>query len=274
MSRPPLERLLLIEDNMGDARLFSETLSEQNEEDTALVHLGRMSDAEAYLTENTVDIILLDIGLPDAQGLEAVRRAHAAAPRTTLVVLTGLDDESLAAHALQEGAQDYLVKGQMETRSLVRSLRFAVERKGMEEALFAEKERAQITLNSIADAVVCTDISGNISFLNLVAETMTGWSQKEAHGRPTGDVLRILDAASRKPVPDPMERAVRKNESSTIPSNSILVRRDGTEVPIEDSVAPIHDSYGKSTGAVIVFTTSARRGRWPRKPRTWPRTTF
>jgi diguanylate cyclase (GGDEF)-like protein/PAS domain S-box-containing protein len=253
MSRTPLEKLLLIEDNAGDARLFSETLSEQNEEDTALVHLGRMSDAEAYLAENTVDIILLDIGLPDVQGLEAVRRAHAAAPRTTLVVLTGLDDESLAARALQEGAQDYLVKGQMETRSLVRSLRFAVERKGMEEALFAEKERAQITLNSIADAVVCTNILGNISFLNLVAETMTGWSLREALGRPTVEVLVILDAATRAHVPDPMERAVRRDETSSIPSNSILVRRDGSEVPIEDSVAPIHDSYGKSTGAVIVF---------------------
>ena len=68
-------------------------------------------------------------GLPDAQGLAAVRRAHAAAPRVALVVLTGLDDESLAVQALQEGAQDYLIKGQIETRGLLRALRYAIERK-------------------------------------------------------------------------------------------------------------------------------------------------
>ena len=73
-----------------------------------------MGEAEKYLAEHAVDIILLDLGLPDAQGLDAVRRAHAAAPRIPLVVLTGLDDETLAAQALQEGAQDYLIKGQIE----------------------------------------------------------------------------------------------------------------------------------------------------------------
>ena len=124
---------------------------------------------------------MLDLGLPDAQGLEAVRRAHAAAPRVPLVVLTGLDDESLAAQALQEGAQDYLIKGQIRsTRGLLRALRYAIERKTMDEALFVEKERAQVTLNCIGDAVVCTDISGNITFLNIVAEKMTGWSRQEA----------------------------------------------------------------------------------------------
>ncbi len=75
-----------------------------------------MRDAEAHLAQHAVDIILLDLGLPDAQGLDAVRRTHAAAPHTPLVVLTGLDDESLAIQTLQEGAQDYLVKGQIETR--------------------------------------------------------------------------------------------------------------------------------------------------------------
>ena len=77
------------------------------------MHADSMADAEKHLAEHAVDIILLDLGLPDAQGLEAVRRAHAVAPRVPLVVLTGLDDEVLAAQALQEGAQDYLIKGQI-----------------------------------------------------------------------------------------------------------------------------------------------------------------
>ena len=174
-------------------------------------------------------------------------------PAFPLVVLTGLDDESLAAQALQEGAQDYLIKGQIETRGLLRALRYAIERKTMEEALFVEKERAQVTLNCIGDAVICTDISGNITFLNVVAERMTGWSWQEAAGRPMAEVFRILDATSRETIPNPMEMAVGQDRTVHLPSNCILIRRDGLEIPIEDSVAPIHDREGQATGAVIVF---------------------
>src|SRR3984885_953296 len=116
MSKKSIKTLLLIEDNPGDARLFCETLKEQDSRNTELTRVKSMSEAETYLAAHDVDIIILDLGLPDAQGLTAVRRAHAAAPRVPLVVLTVLDDESLAIQALQEGAQDYLIKGQIETR--------------------------------------------------------------------------------------------------------------------------------------------------------------
>ncbi len=140
-----------------------------------------------------------------------------------------------------------------ETRLFTAFVRDISARKNMEEALFVEKERAQVTLNSIGDAVACTDISGNITFLNLVAEKMTGWSHEEAAGRPMADVLEILDATSRKANSNPMEWAVEKNRTVHLPSNSVLIRQDGLEIPIEDSVAPIHDRKGQATGAVIVF---------------------
>jgi diguanylate cyclase (GGDEF)-like protein/PAS domain S-box-containing protein len=248
-----IKRVLLVEDNHGDARLLREMLNEEGSHDTELTRVECMSEADRHLGEREVDIILLDLGLPDAQGLGAVRRAHAAAPRIALVVLTGLDDESLAAQALQEGAQDYLIKGQIDTRGLLRALRYSVERKAMEEALFVEKERAQVTLNCIGDAVACTDISGNISFLNLVAEKMTGWSLEAAHGLPMAEVFKIIDAATRETIEDPMEIALRRDRAVHLPSNCVLVRRDGFEIPIEDSVAPIHNREGQATGAVIVF---------------------
>jgi PAS domain S-box-containing protein len=100
-----------------------------------------MAAAETCLTQRAVDIVLLDLGLPDTQGMEAIRRARAIAPRVPLVVLTGLDDESLGAQALQEGAQDYLVKGQLTTRALARSLRYAIERKAVEEARNRSEEQ-------------------------------------------------------------------------------------------------------------------------------------
>jgi diguanylate cyclase (GGDEF)-like protein/PAS domain S-box-containing protein len=253
MSKKSIKVLLLVEDNPGDARLLREMFSEQGTRHIELTEVSSMAEAENYLAIRQVDVILLDLGLPDAQGLGAVQRAHAAAPRVPLVVLTGLDDESLSAQALQEGAQDYLIKGQLETRGLLRALRYAVERKAMEEALFIEKERAQVTLNSIGDAVVCTDITGNITFLNLVAEKMTGWPLKEASGRPMDEVFRFLDATTHDATPNPMEIAVDLNETVHLPANCILVRRDGFEIPIEDSVAPIHDRQGHATGAVIVF---------------------
>jgi len=93
-----------------------------------------MRDAETHLANFSTDIILLDLGLPDSQGLEAVQRARAAAPNTPLVIITGLDEETLAAQALHAGAQDYLIKGQVETRALTRALRYAIERKVMEDA--------------------------------------------------------------------------------------------------------------------------------------------
>ena len=253
MSDTTLKIVLLVEDNPGDARLLREMFDLEGMKSTELTHVGSLGDLEKHLAGHPVDVILLDLGLPDAQGLEAVKRARAAAPRVALVVLTGMDDEALAVQALQEGAQDYLIKGQIDRRGLRRALRYAIERKIMEDALSEEKERAQVTLNSIGDAVICTDSAGNVTFLNTAAETITGWAREDAAGRPMVEVVQILNGATRVPVADPMARAMRKDEAVHLPANSILVRRDGSEVPIEDSVAPIHAGASKATGAVIVF---------------------
>jgi diguanylate cyclase (GGDEF)-like protein/PAS domain S-box-containing protein len=127
------------------------------------------------------------------------------------------------------------------------------ERMQASEALWVEKERAQVTLNSIGDAVVCTDASGIITFINPVAEQMTGWVSHEASGRPMVEVVHILDATTREAIPDLMKMAFGQNQAMHLPPNSILIRRDGHEIPIEDSIAPIHNREGQATGAVIVF---------------------
>jgi signal transduction histidine kinase/DNA-binding response OmpR family regulator len=125
-------KVLLVEDNAGDARLLRDMFSAQVSHNTTVTHVESMTEAERHLAEHAVDVFVLDLGLPDSQGLGAVRRAHAAAPHVPLVVLTGLDDEQLAVQALQEGAQDYLVKGQIETPGLLRAVRYAIERKIIE----------------------------------------------------------------------------------------------------------------------------------------------
>jgi signal transduction histidine kinase len=132
MSAVSIRTLLIIEDNPGDARLLREMLRENGGYQAELMLAGTMAEAEKCLAEHLIDIILLDLGLPDAEGLAAIRRARAAAPGIPLVVLTGMDDEELAAQSLQEGAQDYLIKGQIETRGLRRALRYATERKRLD----------------------------------------------------------------------------------------------------------------------------------------------
>jgi diguanylate cyclase (GGDEF)-like protein/PAS domain S-box-containing protein len=122
-----------------------------------------------------------------------------------------------------------------------------------EDSLYEAKERAQVTLNSIGDAVVTTDPAGKVNYLNVVAERMTGWSRDDAMGQPLADVFRIIDGATREVAMDPAQRAIAENRTVGLAADCLLVRRDGFEFAIEDSAAPIHDRNGRVTGAVIVF---------------------
>lgn len=127
-----------------------------------------------------------------------------------------------------------------------------------EEALFAERERAQVTLNSIGDAVLVTDLAGTVTYLNLEAENLTGWSREDAIGEPLGVVFQLVDGASRTTAQDPAQRAIAEDRTVGLAMGCMLLRRDGTEIGIEDSAAPIHDRDGAVTGAVIVFHDVAR----------------
>lgn len=122
-----------------------------------------------------------------------------------------------------------------------------------ESALFEEKERAQVTLNSIGDAVLVTDLMGRVTYANLVAEKMTGWLCEETLNRPLSEVFNIIDGVTRQVAADPAQRAIAEDRIVELAANSILIRRDGLELLIEDSAAPIHDRDGRVTGAVIVF---------------------
>jgi signal transduction histidine kinase len=127
--------ILLVEDNPADVRLLYEALQTAAPTQFNLLSVERLSDALARLAERQFVVILLDLSLPDSQGLDTLRQVQTYAPQAPIVVLTGLDDEALAVAAVQEGAQDYLVKGDVEPRGLVRALRYAVERHALRQAL-------------------------------------------------------------------------------------------------------------------------------------------
>lgn len=130
--------------------------------------------------------------------------------------------------------------------------------KQIENALFEEKERAQVTLDSIGDAVLTTDLEGNITYLNLEAERLTGWERQQSIGKPLLTVFNIIDGESRETAPNPANKAMLENRTVELAIGCVLIAKDGSEVEIEDSAAPIHNRDKQVSGAVIVFHNVAK----------------
>jgi two-component system cell cycle sensor histidine kinase/response regulator CckA len=128
-------QVLFFEDNSGDVRLIKEFLREDDMDQYTLIHVERLDAGIKYLTQEKPDVIMLDLGLPDSQGLETFTKVYAQAAEVPIVILTGLNDFEHAVTAVKAGAQDYLVKGEGDGATLVRSLRYAIERKRTEQKL-------------------------------------------------------------------------------------------------------------------------------------------
>ena len=144
--------VLLIEDNPGDARLIQEMLTEPGEAWFQFEYADRLSRGLEHLENGGVDVVLLDLSLPDGQGLDALEKVQAQAPAVPVVVLTGFDDETLAVEALRHGAQDYLVKGDVDSTVLYRAVRYSVERKRAVEDAKRYSKRVE-ALYAVAQAV-------------------------------------------------------------------------------------------------------------------------
>ena len=181
-------KVLLVEDNPGDVRLLRETLGEVTSIQFELTQVERLDEALEQLDHEHFDVILLDLSLPDVQGFDTFVQVHKQAPGVPIVVLTGFDDETLAVQAVREGAQDYLVKGQIDSNLLVRAMRYAIERQQAEEALRhhaehledrvrertaeiqAQYARLEAILRSVTDGIIVIDGKGEILQLNPVAQ--------------------------------------------------------------------------------------------------------
>ena len=377
--------VLLIEDDPADARLIQDALADTAGGRFIVEWVTQLSDALERLGREGIEVILLDLTLPDAQGIRAYEQVLQAAPNALILVLSGASDEEVAREAVLLGAHDYFSKAHIDAHWLPRALRYVLERtqsrsalqtsearfraisdasplgifvsdeqgrciytntayqkisglsfeqsmgtdwiravhhedrervlddwraaakgrepfqteyrflqndasvvwtrvnsapmfsgtrlygrvktvediterkqaefvlRASEEALFEEKERAQVTLDSIGDAVLTTDLKGCLTYLNRVAEAMTGWSLVDAQGKPLAEVFNIIDGSTRRVAKNPALQAIKENRTVGLISNCVLVRCDGFESANEDSAAPIHDRDGYVNGAVIVF---------------------
>jgi diguanylate cyclase (GGDEF)-like protein/PAS domain S-box-containing protein len=221
---------------------------------------GRLGDLFRRDGADRVVAVLLDLYLPDSSGLETFVQLFRAAPKIPILILSAAQHEDVARLAVDQGAHDYLLRGQVDDYLLAKALRSMIEHAANTEALFDERERARVTLDSIGDAVICTDLWCRVTYLNVAAEKMTGWTRDQARDQPVDKVLRVIDAVTGKPTPNVMEQAIQENSTVAPTPNGVLVRRDGAKTAIEDSAAPIHDRRGAVAGAVVVFhdVTSAR----------------
>jgi len=137
-------KVLLIEDNPGDARLIRECLSDGGKIKFDMEYVDQLSSGLDRLTKGEIEIILLDLSLPDSEGVDTFAEVYSNTAAVPVIILTGTDDETLAINLLQKGAQDYLVKGQFDSNLLVRSIRYAIERKQKEDEIKRHAEQLEV----------------------------------------------------------------------------------------------------------------------------------
>jgi diguanylate cyclase (GGDEF)-like protein/PAS domain S-box-containing protein len=244
--------LLLIEPAGTGSRTIREVLADASGI-LDVDHVTSIKEGVTRLEQRSVSAVLLDLGLPEARDLSALDELRRAAPKVAIMILSRAGDQALARRAVERGANDSVVTDQIDTRSLVQLIAMMFERRASEEQKFVELERAEVTLNSIGDAVMTTDTMGNVTYLNAEAEGLTGWTRSEAFARPLAEVFDVTDGLTGQHAQDPSRLAIDHNKKVRLKGNYILVGREGNETAIEHSAAPIHDRQGNILGAVIVF---------------------
>lgn len=220
----PKFKILLIEDNPGDARLIKETLEEAIPAQFEITNVQRLAGALKRLKVEKFDVILLDLMLPDGTGLDTFIMAYAQSPEVPIIVLTGLDSEELAAQAMRRGAQDYLVKGQIDGNLLARSIRYAVER-----------HQLQLEIRSLSLVDDLTGLYNRRGFLTLAEQHL-----KLAHRMNKEFLLAFADLDGLKEINDTFghhegDSALKKTAEilkETFRSSDIIARIGGDEFAI------------------------------------------
>ena len=245
-------RVLHIGGNPTNARMIQEALSEPARQRYTIDWAETLSDGLEQLAVNRICAVLMDLNLLDlgGEGLEKLLSAH---PNLPVLVVGMNEDRETARQLIQAGAFEYLPATHLDSYWLPRALHHAVAWKQSKEARFGETERTGVILNSIGGALVSADSSGRVTYLNSIAETMTGWPRVEAEGRPLAEVLRVVDGRTRAPVGGLMDPLAPESDGPNVVANCMLIRRDGSEFAIEHSAAPVRDSLGLVTGTTILL---------------------
>ena len=217
--------VLLIEDSPEEAELIQVMLAQSRREVLQVHHVSRLADGLARLGSHPTDVVLLDFSLPDSSGLVSFERARKIAPHVPIVILTNLDDEEMALAAVREGAQDYLVKRQVDNELLLRSIRYAISRMNVERAMWESEERYALAVNGANDGIWDWNLTAGSAYFSPRWKTMLGFREDEigssieewfsrVHADDSAGLRKALDAhlAGAQPHFEHEHRIVGKNK--------------------------------------------------------------
>jgi len=264
MNSKPI-KILLIEDNPGDARYLQELLADVKSNPSVLMRASLLSEGLELLSRAEFDIILLDLSLPDSSGLETFSSVSTHARNVPIVVLSGLNDELTALKAVQSGAQDYLVKGQVGSDLLARSIRYAIERRQIltklehkSRALSASEARFRSLAETANDPIISINSNGGIIFWNNAAEQMFGYVSTEVEGKA---FTVLFPERFKKKYEKTFDLVVSKGKAENIKNTAELcgVRKDASEFPLELSLAAWQKEREMYFTAIIRNITEQKR---------------
>lgn len=250
------ECVLLIGPGAVDATRILGELGSSTSDGFRVEWVANISTGIERLHVGGIGAVVLDISGPDGNGVEEFDKIFQAVPHVPILILSDADVEEMAKTATRRGARGYLVKEQADAHRLSRTVREMMNRHPPN-AFSSENEGASKMLDAIEEAVLRTDLHGNVTYLNRAAEETTGWTRDEAYGRPIVDVLKLVErgvpAAAGKVQALLTEESKMVLEMADTCLNCVLVRRDGRELGVDCNVTLVRDENEKVTGRVVAF---------------------
>ncbi len=253
MGSEPEQCVLLVQCHAADVRLISKALTGEAAGGLRVECVDNVAAALARIGTGGVQGIILDIEMPGNRGLVAYETLFSAAPQIPILILSGNENESVANQAVERGSQDYILKSHLQESSVRRAVRRMIERNALEELAYRQLQCAEATLACSDEAVLTSDDSERVTYLNPAAELLTGWSREEAQGRPLGEVFRVIGTITPGLTVDQRSAKATVEKNDPLAFDCILIRRDGPEVAIHNSTTPTRDRSGNVTGALAIF---------------------
>ncbi|MFQ5769950.1 MAG: sigma 54-interacting transcriptional regulator [bacterium] len=249
--------ILVVEDEFLIAKNIQNRLKRFGYDVPTIASSGEEALRKTEQMRRRPDLVLIDIKLKgDMDGVEAAKQIRDRF-NIPVVYITAYADKKTLERAKTTEPLGYLLKP-FGARELHSAVEIALNKHKLEKKIIKREQWLTTTLKSIGDAVIATDINGLITFMNPVAETLTGWKQKDAFGRKLTEVFNIMNEETREPVEDPATKAIQERMVIELQNHTLLIAKDGTERQIEDSAAPIIDDKGEISGAVLVFRVNIK----------------